>query len=100
MKKLYFLLIFSCFLLLHGFTFAQTTIFQEDFEDGGSMPSGWTNVYVNSTVDWSVFSGGYSSYPASAYAGSYNALFYSGNYDGDKTKLVTSAINLSGFSNT
>ncbi|HBF89263.1 MAG TPA: hypothetical protein DDX39_11540 [Bacteroidales bacterium] len=99
MKKLYFLLIFSCFLLLHGFTFAQTTIFQEDFEDGGSMPSGWTNVYVNSTVDWSVFSGGYSSYPASAYAGSYNALFYSGNYDGDKTKLVTSAINLSGFSN-
>lgn len=96
MKKIYTLLI--GLLLISFSSFSQTTIFSENFE-GGAMPSGWTNNYESSTVDWAIFTGGHSSYPATAYAGSYNALFYSGNYNADKTILVTPALDFTGYNN-
>lgn len=94
MYKIILLIIFAFTIIKVN---AQTTILQEDFEHAGSLPSGWTNEYVSSSVNWISSTGGHSSYPASAHGGTYNALFYSGNYNGDKTKLVSSVINLSGY---
>ena len=72
---------------------------QQNFENAGSIPSGWTNEYVSYNIDWIGNTGGYnSSNPTTAHGGTYNAMFYS-DYKGDKTKLVTSVINLSGYIN-
>ncbi len=70
-------------------------VFTEDFENGGTIPTGWTQEYVSGTTDWIYQSGGYSGHPAAAYAGSYNALFFTPNHNNYKTKLVTPAIDLS-----
>ena len=68
----------------------------EGFENGGVIPDGWSNDCISGTVDWTYADGGNSGNPASAHGGSYNALFYSGNYDSDKTKLVSPRLDLSG----
>jgi hypothetical protein len=70
-------------------------LLQEGFENG-SIPTGWTQSYVNGTIDWDYQNGGYSGNPASAHTGSYNAIFHYDDYSAYTTKLVTSAINLYG----
>lgn len=71
----------------HGFAFA------EGFENGGSIPAGWTQQYVVGTVPWVFVAGGVNDHPDAAHSGSYNAcLFYAGTSD-HKTRLVTPAIN-------
>ena len=75
--------------------FNRAAILTEDFESG-SLPTGWTQEYVNGTVDWTFDqAGGEYGHPSSAHGGSYNALFFYGSYDGYTTKLVTPALDLS-----
>ena len=96
-KNLLKIIVISIFCLANNLIFGQVTIYQQNFENAGSIPSGWTNEFVSASVSWTFATGGQSSNPATAHGGTYNAKFYSGNYSGDKTKLVTSAINLSGY---
>lgn len=90
---------FALFTFLSIGLSAQVTIMTQNFENGGSIPSGWTQEFVSSNVNWTFATGGSSSNPAAAHGGTYNARFYSGNYNVDKTKLVTPVINLNGYTN-
>ncbi len=71
---------------------AKDVIFSEDFENGGSIPSGWTQEYVTGSTDWIYENGGHSGHPASAHNGSYNAQFYHGSSTANVTRLVTPKI--------
>ena len=78
-----------------------TTSFQgwnEGFE-GGSLPTGWSQVNESGSIDWTFQSGGHSGNPSSAKTGSYNAFFYDNSYGGYTTKLITNVTNISGLSN-
>ncbi|MCK4358697.1 MAG: choice-of-anchor J domain-containing protein, partial [Candidatus Cloacimonetes bacterium] len=68
-------------------------VLNEGFE-GGVLPTGWTQEYVNGTVDWQYQNGGNYGNPPSAHTGSYNALFSYDSYDGYTTKLVTPELDL------
>ncbi len=70
-------------------TYAQTSLFSEDFE-GGSMPADWT---TDGPGTWSVGTGDYSS-STGAGQGTYNALIKH-NTTGNVTKLITPEIDLS-----
>ena len=72
-----------------------TSVLTEDFENGGNMPTGWTQEYVISTNGWDFDDGSGSGSPSSAYGGSYNALLFATR--GSKTKLVTPVIDLDGY---
>ncbi len=91
-------------ILLIGFftnnIFAQTTVFTEDFENGGSIPSGWTIQHIVGSIDWVFQGGGSNGHPSSAIVGNYNAAFYitSHNNDGSISRLITPQIDLSGAS--
>ncbi len=65
----------------------------EDFE-GGALPTCWS--YEGTA--WTYENGGHNGNPAAAYSGSFNALFYNGSWTADVSKLVTSALDLSDFS--
>ncbi|MBS3770812.1 MAG: hypothetical protein KGY69_11225, partial [Bacteroidales bacterium] len=77
------------------------TILYENFESG-SLPTDWSNEYVKGTIKWDYQDGGYTSNPdvegsgrpPYAYEGVYNALFHYESLNGEKTKLVTPALNL------
>ncbi len=73
-----------------------TSVLDESFENGGSIPSGWTQEYVSGSVAWAFTTGGYNGHPASAYDGTYNARFYYGSTSSRTTKLITPSLNLSG----
>lgn len=73
-----------------------TTVLDESFENGGSIPSGWTQTIINGFVTWTFTTGGYNGHPASAFDGTYNARFYYGNTTSFTTKLVTPPLNLNG----
>ncbi len=77
-------------------TLSYSQVFTEDFENGGAMPTGWTQEYENNTIDWVFQSGGHSGHPAAAHGGSYNALFTINTHanDGAKTKLVSPNLSL------
>ncbi len=68
----------------------------EDFEHGGSLPSGWTQEYVSGSYYWEAVNGSYYSHPPSAHSGSYNALFswYLGS-----TRLITPPVNFGTHTN-
>jgi hypothetical protein len=72
------------------------TVLDESFENAGAIPAGWTQEFVNGSTAWIFATGGYSSHPAAAYEGSYNARLYYNSSAGNTTKLVTPALNLSG----
>lgn len=89
LSTIIYILLYSCEI------YAQTYL-AEDFENGGSIPTGWSEEYVSGTASWIYKDGGIEAggenHPAHAYEGSYNAAFiYSTSYT---TKLVTPAINL------
>ena len=73
-----------------------TTVLDESFENGGSIPTGWTQTIINGFVTWTFTTGGYNGHPASAFDGTYNARFYYGNTTSFTTKLVTPPLNLNG----
>lgn len=96
MKNLYLLGL----ILISSLSFSQ--IFTEDFENSGSIPSGWTQEYINKTIDWGFQNGGQGSgspivyHPANAHGGSYNAIFSISDHanDGAKTKLISPSFSL------
>ena len=67
-------------------------LFSEDFE-GGSMPEGWTQEYINGDFFWSVGTGDYV-VETGAGQGTYNARIQT-SYVGSITRLITPEINLS-----
>ena len=72
-------------------------VLNENFENGGIIPTGWTQTNVSGTaVNWVFATGGYNSHPAAAYDGTYNARLYLGSYTTSVTRLVTPALDLGG----
>ena len=77
-------------------------IFSENF-DGSTKPSGWSEEKVigqggspsGSTVSWEYTHGGYYDYPENPYQGTRNAMFQLESDNGETTKLITPAIDLS-----
>lgn len=67
--------------------------FTEDFEEGGSRPSAWSEAQVSGSASWSFQTGGYNTHPSAAHGGSYNALLYAANTSDNKTLLATPPIN-------
>ena len=89
-------ILLSAVILMMAFSSYTQVVFTEDFENGGNMPAGWTQQYINKTVDWTFQAGGQSGHPASAHSGSYNALFTISTHanDGAKTRLISPDLNL------
>jgi gliding motility-associated-like protein len=96
MKK--FIIIFIVILFLFNNLKSQTVVFSEDFENSGSIPSGWTIEHVVGNIDWQFQTGGSNNHPDHAASGTYNAAFYitSHNDDGSISRLITPEIDLSG----
>jgi hypothetical protein len=101
MKKTYLpmknLILAIIFILFSGVSLqAQVTIYTENFENGGNMPTGWTQEYVLDTLNWVFTSGGYNGNPSTAHGGSFNGLLFMSS--SKKTKLVSPQLNLSYYS--
>jgi photosystem II stability/assembly factor-like uncharacterized protein len=73
----------------------------EGFEHSGSMPSCWTQEYVNSSNPWEMKTAGTNGHPVTAHTGTYLArdrsLVVNSNY---VTKFVSPPINLNGLAAT
>lgn len=68
----------------------------EGFENGGSIPTEWSQVYVSgSNVDWTYITGNGFSDPSSANTGTYNACLRDTDRSDDETKLISPALNFS-----
>ncbi len=94
---LFLMLLVSC---LSMTAWAQINSFPHDegFENGGSIPTNWTQEYVSASVDWA-FATQNQNGSATARTGTYLARFYSPNYDSDATRLVTPQLDLTGLTN-
>lgn len=80
-----------------GTAWGQVVVLSENFEHGGSMPSGWTQTY--SSPEWQMVSSGIGgSTPSSAHAGTYCAGMYYDDSDCDFNELLTPYMNLSAYS--
>ncbi len=93
---------------------AQEIYLTEGFETG-TKPTDWIEEYVNGTEPWRYRNGGHSPNdpnwlipadqeditrnPPSAYAGTYNAIFFKQGDNNEKTKLVTPELDLLGGTN-
>jgi len=89
-----FTLLFSA-LLLTAFSWQANAQLSEDFEGATFPPTGWTEDFVSGTANWAANSGNNNGSVAGAHGGTLNAMFYSGNYNGDATKLVSPSMDLS-----
>lgn len=69
-------------------------IFEEGFENSGSIPTDWTQIHETETLDWTFDAGGHNDEPEFAHNGDYNAFLY-GGATGPVTKLVTPVIDCS-----
>ena len=67
-------------------------VYSTGFENGGTMPSGWTISYESGSVDWIAYDGSSAGTPSSAHSGDHNALYYYASLDGYTSKLVTPEI--------
>lgn len=90
-------IIYSAIILFIA-TLSYSQVFTENFENGGSIPTGWTQFQESYTVNWAFQAGGSSGHPAAAHGGSYNALFKISTHtnDGAKTKLISPTLSLTG----
>ncbi|MCD4820210.1 MAG: choice-of-anchor J domain-containing protein [Candidatus Cloacimonetes bacterium] len=70
----------------------ETIPFTEGFENGGSIPLGWTGENVSGSTDWAFQNGGNSGNPNGANTGSYNAFLYYASTSGAETRLITPTI--------
>ncbi|MDD3544913.1 MAG: choice-of-anchor J domain-containing protein, partial [Kiritimatiellae bacterium] len=71
--------------------------FSEDFEHGGALPEGWTQVIESGAAVWVARSGSQVSYnrtPAAAHSGQYNAYCFYPDTGLRRVKLITPMINL------
>ncbi len=70
----------------------------EGFENGGVIPSCWTQEMVNgSGLNWTFITGNGGSYPSSAHGGTKNACLKDATSGDNKTRLITPSLNLSGL---
>jgi hypothetical protein len=74
------------------------TYFNEEFEDGISFEN-WTNQSISGSALWTLGSGLAYGSILSSYEGQSNLRFHSFNYNGDETRLISPAIDLSGAHN-
>ena len=74
--------------------FSQTLILDENFENG--FPSAWTQ---SGAGTWEVREGEEHGYPDYSYSGSNNITLFNNSVDGARTKLVTSIIDFSTYTN-
>lgn len=81
-------------------------VFSEGFENGGAIPSGWTQTYTAGATDWIFMSGSFfdSFYqdgekPPTPHSGNYNACMYQEGYSDQRTKLISPAIDFGIYSN-
>ena len=88
MKKL-FTLLFALAILFS----ANAQVLEEGFETG-SLPTDWTQFFIDGTHDWEYQSGGVNGNPSGTHSGTYNAIFYGASTD-FITKLITPALDLS-----
>ena len=79
-----------------GSTPVGITALDEGFENGGSMPAGWTKSNVTGSTNWTFVAGGHNSKPNGANTGSYNALLYRNSTSQNTTKLISPAMDLGG----
>ena len=88
--------ILTC-LLLSGIGIAQITTYPhtEGFENGGSIPSGWSNDYVSDVIDWTFVSANQNA-SITPRTGSYMAEFRFDDY-GPITMLVSPQFDLTGL---
>ncbi|MFH0878375.1 MAG: C1 family peptidase [Lentisphaerota bacterium] len=73
-----------------------STIFSENFEHGGVLPSGWMQEYVSESRHWEATTGSSENQPATAHGGTYNALFEG---QSGVTRLVTPVIDFGSNTN-
>jgi photosystem II stability/assembly factor-like uncharacterized protein len=74
---------------------AETLPFIEGFENGGSIPIGWSQSMIEGAADWIFQGGGESGHPPAAFAGSYNAFLFTADTEDDITRLISPVIDLS-----
>jgi Secretion system C-terminal sorting domain/Lamin Tail Domain len=94
MKKLLLLISFVLFLN----TINGQQVFNEDFENAGLIPTGWTIEYENGTHDWVFINGGSGGSITTAHGGGYNAMFQDNSYSNYISKLVSPQFDISGSS--
>ena len=74
--------------------------YTEDFEHNGALPECWSQEHVIDMINWTVENGTQSSTGIeNAHSGNYNAFFYSENYYGSTTRLVSPIFDLTGMTN-
>ncbi|MDP1623640.1 MAG: choice-of-anchor J domain-containing protein [Bacteroidales bacterium] len=67
----------------------------EGFENGGLIPTCWTQEQVNgSGINWDFVTGNGGIHPAAAHSGTYNARLMDATAADNKTRLITPALNL------
>ncbi len=93
-------IIFAFFLFVGILSQAQINTFPwtEEFETA-ELPSGWTQEYVNASVNWITYNGGSYGMPSAAFSGTKNAFFSSDNYDDNQTILISPKLDLSALTN-
>ncbi|RLD49285.1 MAG: hypothetical protein DRI94_11395, partial [Bacteroidetes bacterium] len=94
MKKKFTFLGMLMLLLSISFYGNSQTFFTEDFENGGTFPTGWT-LSSGTGDDWAI-DNGTSQGPGSAHSGTYTAMFDDYNYtSGTTAEMITPVIDLS-----
>jgi hypothetical protein len=72
--------------------------YSQGFENGGAIPSCWTQEQVGgSGLNWTFTTGNGSSSPATAHSGTYNACLKDNSSADNKTMLISPMLNLSGL---
>lgn len=76
-------------------------LFEERFENGGSMPYGWTQSYIDYATSWVINVGGQGQQPPAAQEMVYNVMLFAGvrnpddgTYQTHTTRLISPMINL------
>lgn len=94
------IIISQIFILISYLSCTQISTFpwSEDFESE-TIPVEWTQEYISASVDWTTNTGGAYSFPESAYSGTKNAYFFSGNFEEDQTILVSPQFDITGLTN-
>jgi C1A family cysteine protease len=74
--------------------------YNEGFENGGSIPSCWSQEQVSSSGIWWIFiTGNGSGHPSAAHTGTYNACLKDNTSASNKTILITPPLDLTSLSN-
>ncbi len=74
-------------------------IWNEDFENGGFIPDGWTQEQINSSgANWTFVTGNGTGHPSTAHGGVYNACLRDRSSADSKTRLISPQFDLTGLS--